>query len=62
MQRDAHPDLSHKTNAELMARRNAAVARGVGHTHQSSPRAPTTPRSGTWRASATSTSPAASRC
>ena len=34
MQRDAQPDLSHKTNAELMARRNAAVARGVGHTHQ----------------------------
>ncbi len=33
MQRDPHPDLSHKTNAELMARRNAAVARGVGHTH-----------------------------
>jgi 4-aminobutyrate aminotransferase/(S)-3-amino-2-methylpropionate transaminase len=34
VQRDAQPDLSHKTNAELMARRNAAVARGVGHTHQ----------------------------
>ena len=34
MQRDAQPDLSHKTNADLMARRNAAVARGVGHTHQ----------------------------
>jgi len=34
MQRDAHPELSHSTNAELMARRNAAVARGVGHTHQ----------------------------
>ena len=33
MQRDAQPDLSHKTNTELMARRNAAVARGVGHTH-----------------------------
>ena len=33
MQRDTQPDLSHKTNAELMARRNAAVARGVGHTH-----------------------------
>ena len=34
MQRDAPPELSHKTNAELLARRNAAVARGVGHTHQ----------------------------
>jgi 4-aminobutyrate aminotransferase/(S)-3-amino-2-methylpropionate transaminase len=34
MHRDAQPDLSHKTNAELMARRHAAVARGVGHTHQ----------------------------
>jgi 4-aminobutyrate aminotransferase/(S)-3-amino-2-methylpropionate transaminase len=33
MQRDAQPDLSPKTNAELMARRNAAVARGVGHAH-----------------------------
>ena len=33
MQRDAHPNLAHKTNADLMARRNAAVARGVGHTH-----------------------------
>jgi len=31
MQRDPQPAL--KTNAELMARRNAAVARGVGHTH-----------------------------
>jgi 4-aminobutyrate aminotransferase/(S)-3-amino-2-methylpropionate transaminase len=33
MQRDAQPDLASKTNADLMARRNAAVARGVGHTH-----------------------------
>jgi 4-aminobutyrate aminotransferase/(S)-3-amino-2-methylpropionate transaminase len=33
MHRDAPPDLAAKTNAELMARRNAAVARGVGHTH-----------------------------
>jgi 4-aminobutyrate aminotransferase / (S)-3-amino-2-methylpropionate transaminase / 5-aminovalerate transaminase len=33
MQRDAQPELSHKTNADLMARRNIAVARGVGHTH-----------------------------
>jgi 4-aminobutyrate aminotransferase/(S)-3-amino-2-methylpropionate transaminase len=31
MQRDPQPAL--KSNAELMARRNAAVARGVGHTH-----------------------------
>jgi 4-aminobutyrate aminotransferase / (S)-3-amino-2-methylpropionate transaminase / 5-aminovalerate transaminase len=31
MQRDPHPAL--QTNAELMARRHAAVARGVGHTH-----------------------------
>jgi 4-aminobutyrate aminotransferase / (S)-3-amino-2-methylpropionate transaminase / 5-aminovalerate transaminase len=34
MQRDTPPDLNRKTNAELLARRNAAVARGVGHTHQ----------------------------
>jgi 4-aminobutyrate aminotransferase/(S)-3-amino-2-methylpropionate transaminase len=33
MQRDAQPDLSRHTNAELLARRHAAVARGVGHTH-----------------------------
>ena len=33
MQRDPHPELSVKTNAGLLARRNAAVARGVGHTH-----------------------------
>jgi len=33
MQRDAQPDPSTQTNAALMARRNAAVARGVGHTH-----------------------------
>jgi 4-aminobutyrate aminotransferase/(S)-3-amino-2-methylpropionate transaminase len=34
MQRDAPPELSRQTNADLLARRNAAVARGVGHTHQ----------------------------
>ena len=33
MQRDLHPELDSKTNAGLLARRNAAVARGVGHTH-----------------------------
>jgi 4-aminobutyrate aminotransferase / (S)-3-amino-2-methylpropionate transaminase / 5-aminovalerate transaminase len=33
MQRDTQPDLASKTNAHLMARRNAAVARGVGHAH-----------------------------
>ncbi len=33
MHRDPHPDLSRPTNAELLARRNAAVARGVGHSH-----------------------------
>ncbi len=34
MQRDPHPELGSTTNAGLLARRNAAVARGVGHTHQ----------------------------
>lgn len=34
MQRDAQPELSHQTNAALVARRHAAVARGVGHAHQ----------------------------
>ncbi len=33
MEHDAQPDLASKTNAHLMARRNAAVARGVGHAH-----------------------------
>ena len=33
MHRDAQPELTHKTNADLMARRNAAVPRGVGHAH-----------------------------
>ena len=33
MQRDLHPELDSKTNAGLLARRNAAVARGVGHAH-----------------------------
>ncbi len=33
MERDAQPDLASKTNAHLMARRNAAVARGVGNAH-----------------------------
>ncbi len=33
MQRDPQPHLGSTTNAELLARRNAAVARGVGHTH-----------------------------
>ena len=33
MQRDVPPELSPSTNAALLARRNAAVARGVGHMH-----------------------------
>ena len=33
MQRDTQRKLSPTTNAELLARRQAAVARGVGHTH-----------------------------
>jgi len=33
MQRDAQPALAAPTNAELLARRQAAVARGVGHMH-----------------------------
>jgi 4-aminobutyrate aminotransferase/(S)-3-amino-2-methylpropionate transaminase len=33
MQRDAKPSLASSTNADLMARRNAAVARGVSNTH-----------------------------
>ena len=33
MKRDHPPQLAHRTNADLLARRNAAVARGVGHTH-----------------------------
>jgi 4-aminobutyrate aminotransferase/(S)-3-amino-2-methylpropionate transaminase len=34
MQPDANPTLPSSTNAHLMARRNAAVARGVSNTHQ----------------------------
>ena len=33
MHRDVQPNLNPQTNADLLARRNAAVARGVGHTH-----------------------------
>ena len=33
MQRDAQPALASQSNAKLLARRQAAVARGVGHMH-----------------------------
>jgi 4-aminobutyrate aminotransferase / (S)-3-amino-2-methylpropionate transaminase / 5-aminovalerate transaminase len=33
MQRDAQPALASQSNADLLARRQAAVARGVGHMH-----------------------------